>query len=127
MSTEEYRQHRFSLPPGATDILLVRHGESQPARADEPFATVDGHADPPLDPQGLVEAERVADRLAGEEVSAVYVTTLQRTVQTAAPLAQRLGLQPRVEPGLREVHLGEWEGGVFRVLVSEGDPLAQQM
>ena len=38
------------------------------------------------------------------------MTTLRRTHETAAPLAARLGLTPIVEPDLREVHLGEWEG-----------------
>jgi 2,3-bisphosphoglycerate-dependent phosphoglycerate mutase len=127
MSTEEYRQHRFSLPPGATDILLIRHGESQPARPQEPFPTVDGHADPPLDPQGHVEASRVAERLGDESIAAIYVTPLQRTVQTAAPLAQRLDLTPRTEPELREVHLGDWEGGLFRVHVTQRHPLALKM
>ena len=55
------------------------------------------------------------------------MTTLRRTVQTAAPLAARLGIEPRVEPDLREVHLGEWEGEVYRQRVSEGHPLATQM
>lgn len=123
----EYRQFRFSLPPGATDLLLVRHGESQPARLDAPFATVDGHADPPLDPRGQEEAKRVALRLSGEPVAAIYVTTLQRTAQTAAPLAASAKLTPQIEPDLREVHLGEWEGGVFRAKVSEGDPIARKM
>ena len=41
----EYRQHRFTLPPGATEILLVRHGESAPAREDRPFPLVDGQSD----------------------------------------------------------------------------------
>lgn len=123
----EYRQHRFRPPPGACDILLIRHGESQPARLDRPFPLVDGHADPPLDPRGRDEARRVAERLAEEEISAIYVTPLQRTQQTAAPLAERLGLEPRVEPDLREVHLGEWEGATFRARVREGHPIAQQM
>lgn len=123
----EYRQHRFRLPPGATDILLVRHGESQPARSGAEFPFTDGHADPPLDPHGVREAERVADRLAGEDVDAIYVTPLQRTRQTAAPLARRLGLQPRVESDLREVHLGDWEGGAFRIHVIEGHPLAKRV
>lgn len=123
----EYRQHRFRPPPGAADLLIIRHGESQPARLDEPFPTVDGQADPPLDPRGHVEAERVADRLAGEEVSAIYVTPLQRTAQTAAPLAGRLGLRPTVEPDLREVYLGKWEGATFRARVREGHPIARRL
>ncbi|MEX2619146.1 MAG: histidine phosphatase family protein [Egibacteraceae bacterium] len=123
----EYRQHRFRLPPGAADLLLVRHGESQPARLGEPFDTVDGQADPPLDPRGHTEGARVADRLVGEDVAAIYVTPLRRTAQTAAPLAARLGLEPRVVPELREVHLGEWEGATFRARVAEGHPIARQL
>lgn len=123
----EYRQYRYAPPPGATEILLVRHGESQPAGADTVFATVDGHADPPLDPRGHAEAAAVAERLADQRIDALYVTTLQRTAQTAAPLAARLGLEPRVEPELREVFLGEWEGAAFRIKVREGDPLAARL
>jgi 2,3-bisphosphoglycerate-dependent phosphoglycerate mutase len=69
----------------------------------------------------------VAERLAGEPVAAIYVTPLRRTAQTAAPLARRLGLEPRTEPRLIEVNLGEWEGGLFRRRVLEGHPVAQRM
>src|SRR5205085_883402 len=81
------------------------------ARAPARLAMFDGHGDPPLDPVGVAQAMRVADRLASEKLAAIYVTTLQRTLQTAAPLVARLGLEPRVEADMREVHLGEWEGG----------------
>jgi 2,3-bisphosphoglycerate-dependent phosphoglycerate mutase len=117
-----YRQHRYAPPPGATEVLLVRHGESQPADPANPFPLVDGHGDPPLDPVGHEQAERVAARLAGEGIAAIYVTTLCRTAETAAPLAARLGLEPRVEPDLREVFLGDWEGGLLRVKAVERDP-----
>jgi probable phosphoglycerate mutase len=123
----EYRQFRFQAPDGATDMLLIRHGESAPARFDAPAATVDGQADPDLDPRGRQEADLVADRFAAEEVSAIYVTTLRRTAQTAAPLADRLGLEPIVEPDLREVHLGDWEGAEFHQKIAEGHPLTRQM
>lgn len=123
----EYRQHRFTLPPGATEILLVRHGESAPAREDRPFPMVHGQGDPPLAEFGERQAVRVADRLEHEELDGIYVTNLQRTHQTAAPLAARLGVTPVVEPGLREVMLGEWEGGLFRIRVAERDPLAVEM
>ena len=107
-----YRQFRFTRPPGACELLLVRHGESIPSRDDPPFPLVDGQGDPELDPVGHEQAERVADRLEHEDISAIYVSTLQRTAQTAAPLAARLGITPRVEPDLREVGLGDWEGTV---------------
>jgi probable phosphoglycerate mutase len=123
----EYRQYRFAPPPGAADLLVVRHGESAPARVDEPADLTGGHADPPLDPVGEQQATRLADRLAHEPVDAMYVTTLKRTAQTAAPLAKRLGLTPVVEPDLREIGLGDWEGAAFRKHVSEDHPIAIQM
>jgi probable phosphoglycerate mutase len=123
----EIRQFRFVRPPGATSLLLIRHGESAPARPDVPFALVDGQGDPELAPTGRDQAQRLADRLADEPISAIYVTTLRRTAETAAPLADRLGITPSVEADLREVHLGEWEGGVFRLRVAEGHPIAQEL
>lgn len=126
-TSTEYRQHRFSAPPGATDILLIRHGESAPARSAAPAPLVDGQSDPDLDVRGREEAERVADRLADEDVSAIYITSMRRTVQTATPLAFRLGIQPQVEADLREVHLGEWEGATFRMRMAERHPLALRM
>jgi probable phosphoglycerate mutase len=118
-----FRQSQFPSFPGATEILLVRHGESEPYVEGRPFPLADGHGDPALSPEGHAQAERLAGRLAVVGVDAIYVSTLRRTAQTAAPLAQRLGLAPRVEPDLREVFLGAWEGGVYRQRVAEGDPL----
>jgi 2,3-bisphosphoglycerate-dependent phosphoglycerate mutase len=124
----EHRQIRFVAPPGSTRVLLVRHGESAAYEEGRPFALVDGHGDPPLrDPDGLEQARRIGERLAGEDIRAIYVTPLQRTAQTAAPLAERLGLEPRVERDLREVHLGEWENGGLRKHTRAGHPLALQI
>jgi probable phosphoglycerate mutase len=108
---------------------LVRHGESAPHVDGESFDLVGGHGDPPLAPEGVEQAALAAQRLidTGERIAAVYVTTLQRTVQTAAPLVERLGLDQIVEADLREVFLGDWEGGEFRKRVADGDPIAQLM
>jgi probable phosphoglycerate mutase len=124
---EGFRQHRFTTPPGATTILLVRHGESAPAHPERPFPLRDGHGDPELDPVGLEQAGLLADRLQHEGITAIYVTPLQRTHQTAAPLAARLGLDMREEPDLREVFLGDWEGGLFRQRATEADPIFAQI
>ena len=125
----QFRQHRFVPPPGSCEILLVRHGESSPHVEGRPFSLVDGHGDPELAPEGHEQAMLVADRLlaTGERIAAIYVTTLRRTRETAAPLAARLGIEPQVEPDLREVFLGEWEGGELRRRVIDQDPIAIAM
>jgi len=122
-----FRQRRFEPPPGATDILLVRHGQSQAYVHGTLFALIDGQGDPPLSAEGEAQARRVCARLSGLGVDAIYVSTMVRTAQTAAPLADAAGLTATVEAGLREVHLGDWEGGVFRKNVAEGHPTAARM
>jgi len=120
---KEYRQQRFQRPPGATEILLVRHGESRPARPDDPFPLVDGHGDPELSMEGREQAMRVGERLRHLPIDAVYVTKLRRTQETAAPLCEYLGIDPILEPNLHEVLLGDWEGGIFRIKAAENDPV----
>lgn len=122
-----FRQRPFQVPPGATDLLLVRHGQSQAYVHGTLFDLVDGQGDPPLSAEGAQQARKVCARLAGPGLDAIYVSTMRRTAQTAAPLAGGLGLTPAVEAGLREVHLGDWEGGVFRKNVAEGHPIALRM
>lgn len=129
MTTRQFPQRRFSPPPDSCEILLVRHGESAPYVDGVLFDTVDGHGDPPLAPEGIESAELVAARLAdtNEQIAAVYVTTLQRTQQTAAPLLRRLGMQATVIPDLREIYLGEWEGGLSRTKFADQDPIAVEV
>jgi probable phosphoglycerate mutase len=123
----EYHQTRFQPPPGATEILFVRHGQSEPAVEGHSFPLVEGQGDPSLSPYGQVQAALVCDRLAHEGVDAIYVSPLRRTAQSAERLAHALGLRCVVEPGLREVFLGEWEGGLFRRMIAERDPVTVRM
>jgi probable phosphoglycerate mutase len=102
-------QAPFMPPAGATQLVLVRHGASRAHEPGATFAIVDGYSDPPLSPRGHDQALAVAARLSAEPVTALFVTSLQRTMQTAAPLAERLAVTPTVVDELREVHLGEWE------------------
>jgi 2,3-bisphosphoglycerate-dependent phosphoglycerate mutase len=122
-----YRQRSFLVPNGAMDLLLIRHGQSEAYVDGKPFPLTDGHGDPPLSALGHEQARSVCDRLAEAGIDAIYVTTLRRTAQTAAPLAERLGLKPLVEPDLREVNLGEWEAGLYRKMVAEMHPIARRM
>ena len=74
--TKEYRQHVYRPPKGAVDLLLIRHGESAPARPGESFPMKDGHGDPALHENGHAQAQAVGERLKSEPLAALYVTTL---------------------------------------------------
>src|SRR3954454_17220209 len=121
--TDRYPQRRFAPPSGSTEVILVRHGASAHALPGQPFDLLDGHADPPLAPEGEEQAIAVARRLDGESLDGLFVTPLQRTAQTAAPLAAATGLEPIAVPDLREVMLGDWEGGALLIRAAQGDPL----
>jgi len=123
----DYPQRGFAVPGDGTEIVLVRHGASAPALAEQPFELRDGHGDPPLAPEGVRQAEVVAARLADSDAARLFVTGLRRTAQTAAPLAALTGLEPVEVWDLREIHLGEWEGGAWRIRLAEGDPLARRV
>jgi probable phosphoglycerate mutase len=93
----------------ATRILAIRHGQT----AWNADSRIQGHTDIALDTVGEWQAERLAQALADEELQAIYSSDLTRARQTAAPLAQRQGLQPRLDRGLRERAFGEFEGLSF--------------
>jgi 2,3-bisphosphoglycerate-dependent phosphoglycerate mutase len=126
-SPRTFSQRPLQKPPGSTELLLVRHGASADATEGTSHELLAGQGNPPLSPTGRQQAELVGARLAGGDFAALYVSTLRRTAETAAPLAQRTGLVPIVDPDLREVFLGEWEGGLFRQKVADLDPVAQRM
>jgi 2,3-bisphosphoglycerate-dependent phosphoglycerate mutase len=109
------------------ELLLVRHGQSEAFIDGMPFALVDGQGDPPLSQLGQEQARLVCARLGAERIDAIYATPLRRTAQTAAPLASAAGLDVEIEPGLREVYLGDWEGGLFRKMVAQNHEIAQRM
>ena len=70
---------------------------------------------------------RSARRLAGEPVDGMYVSTLRRTAETAVPLVERTGINPVVDPDLREVFLGDWEGGLLRQKAVDRDPMFEEV
>ena len=74
-----YPQSGFPHIPGSTDILLIRHGQSEPYVPGTPFPLVEGHADPALTPAGQEQAALLAERLATTGIDAIYVSTLRRT------------------------------------------------
>jgi 2,3-bisphosphoglycerate-dependent phosphoglycerate mutase len=106
-------QRPFVLPDGAVELILARHGSVDHRPSDrlvESDDVIGAQSDPDLSELGRRQAIALARRLRGVTLRALFVTPLRRTQQTAAPLADELGLAPRVEPDLREVYLGDWEG-----------------
>ena len=122
-----FSQRPYVGPPGSTELVLVRHGASADSVEGEAFELVEGQGDPPLSEIGRHQAEQLALRLATEPFDGLYVTTLRRTGQTAAPLVERTGLHPVVEADLREVFLGDWEGGLLRQKATDRDPLFERV
>jgi probable phosphoglycerate mutase len=72
-----------------------------------------------LNAQGLDQAQALALRLDDVPVDAIYSSPQPRTLQTAAPLAQRRGKQIGIEAGLDEVDFGRWQGRHFEQLHAE--------
>jgi 2,3-bisphosphoglycerate-dependent phosphoglycerate mutase len=124
---DSFEQHPYTLPAGATEVVLVRHGSSAAAVAGARFPMIDGRGNPPLSEAGHAQARSVAARLREEPIARLYVSTLQRTHQTAAPLAEATGLEPTEVADLAEVRLGDWEGGEYRVRAGRNDPIVQQV
>lgn len=99
-----------------TTFLLIRHatndsvGHSIAGR--RPGVRLNAH--------GRRQAEALAERLGGLPIAAVYASPLERAVETAEPLAARLGLQVRLAEGVMELDYGEWTGLALAEL--EGRP-----
>lgn len=93
-------------------LLLVRHGLTD-ATATRLAGRLPAIG---LNDAGRAQAHAVADRLAGLSVGALYSSPLQRCLETAVPLAERLALEPIQDPGLLEVDYGDWAGQEFKAL-----------
>ncbi|MBI3346807.1 MAG: histidine phosphatase family protein [Burkholderiales bacterium] len=90
----------------ATRLILIRHGETAWNRATR----IQGHTDIPLSPLGLAQAERLAEALADEPLTAIYSSDLSRARQTAEALARARHLPVRFDTQLRERAFGRFEG-----------------
>ncbi len=90
-------------------LIVARHGETQ-GNAEHRYQGQNGT---PFNATGLAQAERLAERLANESIDAILCSDLRRALQTAEPVAKRLGLEIVPDARLREVDVGEWEGLTF--------------
>ena len=89
-----------------TRLYLVRHGATQLTTEDR----FSGAANIYLSDQGRGQVEHLAGRLADDDISAIYTSPLERTLETAVLLAKPHGLTPTPYDDLREISHGHWEG-----------------
>jgi probable phosphoglycerate mutase len=112
-SAEAPRQGWSAPDLGApATLVLLRHGET-PLTPQKRFSG-SGGTDPSLSEVGIEQARRAAALLAARgTVQAIVSSPLARTRETAAVVADRLGLDVTVDEGLRETDFGAWEGLTF--------------
>lgn len=89
-----------------TRILLIRHGENDFVGKRLAGRLPGVH----LNARGRAQAEAIARALANAALAAIYASPLERTLETAQPLAQALSLPVHPHPGLLEVDFGAWQG-----------------
>lgn len=92
----------------STRILLIRHGINDFIKARKLAGRTPGVH---LNEEGRAQARALAERLGDAGIAAIYASPLERTLDTAEPLALRLGLTVGVVNGVAESDCGEWTGG----------------
>jgi probable phosphoglycerate mutase len=94
----------FRVAHGATELLLIRHGEAQPLPVGEAFEPRE--IDLPLTERGRAQASALAERLRHRAIDAIYASPLRRAYETAEPLATVSGRPIERDERLREVEIG---------------------
>ncbi len=87
-------------------ILLIRHGENEYVKKGRLAGRL---PDVHLNEKGRQQAQAVAEKLTGAPVKAVYSSPLERTMETAEPIAKALNLEIIPRQGLIETDFGEWQ------------------
>ena len=105
-------------------MLLVRHGVTETTGIILPGRTPGLH----LSERGVAQAKRVADRLGelARKPVALYVSPLERTRETAVPIARALRLRAQVDRGLLECDFGLWTGKKLHLLAKKPEWRAVQ-
>lgn len=89
-----------------TRVYLMRHGEVQNGGEKR----YNGHIDIDITEKGIDQMRRLAERLAGKRISAVYSSDLIRSVKGAEIISKSIGLACTSVRELRERSVGAWEG-----------------
>src|ERR687897_1307285 len=89
-----------------TRVLLVRHGATAATEEDR----FSGSTGAELSERGHWQASRLGERLAQQNITAIYSSPLSRALDTARIIAGHCRLEPATRDGLREIGHGHWEG-----------------
>ncbi|MEA5508617.1 histidine phosphatase family protein [Crocosphaera sp. UHCC 0190] len=89
-------------------LYFLRHGQTAYSKTGGYCGKLEN--DPGLTPEGDEMAKAFADTYANLPWTAIYVSPLYRTRQTAKPLCEAIGLRMQLRPGLQEIGYGKWEG-----------------
>jgi probable phosphoglycerate mutase len=112
MATNKTSSKQPPTPP--TLVLLVRHGQTPTTGKLLPGRAPGLH----LADTGLEQARRAAERLGVlARVDAVYASPLERTRETAAPIAAARNLKVQIDKGLLECDFGQWTGAELKQLM----------
>lgn len=95
-----------------TIFLLIRHGENDWVGKKLAGRLPDVH----LNKNGHQQAQKIADVLKDAPIKAIYSSPMERTIETATPLAEKLGLQIVQKPDLQEIDFGDWQGKSIKQL-----------
>jgi broad specificity phosphatase PhoE len=105
-----------------TRFCLVRHGQTD----WNLLGRYQGQSDVPLNQTGRAQAVVLSRQLQDQSIAAVYSSDLERARETAEILASVLLLPVIIEPRLREINLGEWEGQLVSAIQTRYADLWQQ-
>jgi probable phosphomutase (TIGR03848 family) len=94
-------------------ILLIRHGENEYVAKGRLAGRLPGVH---LNENGKKQAQALAQALEQAPIKTVYASPLDRTIETAEPIAQALGMDVTPEPGLLEVDFGDWQDKTLKQL-----------
>lgn len=90
-------------------LLLARHG----ATSNNAQQRITGQTDIPMSALGERQAEALANRLADRHLDSVVSSDLQRASRMAQRIAEQHGIPLQLDPDLREISMGSWEGAIF--------------
>jgi broad specificity phosphatase PhoE len=90
-----------------TLLLLIRHGENDYAKTGKLAGRIPGVH---LNLHGQAQARALGEALRNAPLTAIYASPLERALETAQPIAAARKLKIIREPGLMDIHIGQWQG-----------------